>query len=144
MTQDLTQWITEVRTLQRQLADTRRERDQAYNSAANWRRLYDNEARQRRQEAEQFQAQLTVLTQKLQQAGSLGLDSGTGLTHLGSAPSPGSVQEQLQALTRQCQLLAQQLEAEKQAHAETRQTLTAALGETFDMLKLEGTLATQA
>ena len=48
MSQDLTQWIAEVRTLQRQLADTQKERDQAYNSAANWRRHYETEARQRR------------------------------------------------------------------------------------------------
>lgn len=65
MSQDLTQWIMEVRTLQRQLVDTQKDRDQAYNSAANWRRLYETEARQRREETAEFQGQLESLQRRL-------------------------------------------------------------------------------
>ena len=61
MSQDVTQWLAEIRTLQRQLADVRQERDQAYASAANWRRLYETEARQRRTEVADFQTQLKAL-----------------------------------------------------------------------------------
>jgi len=124
MTQDLTQWITEVRTLQRQLADARRERDQAHNSAANWRRLYDNEARQRRQEAEQFEAQIDAL----QSASPDQLDV-EQVPDLDASSALQAMQQQIKALT-------QQLEAERKAHAHTRQSLTAALGDTFDMLKV--------
>jgi chromosome segregation ATPase len=141
MTQDVTQWIAEVRTLQRQLADTRKERDQAYNSAANWRRLYDNEARQRRQETEQFQTQIESLQQLLQQQTQAESDRHTQLQGLETAPSLNTLQDQLDALVSQCHSLTQQLDAERQAHAQTRQTLTAALGDTFDMLKMDNSLA---
>jgi chromosome segregation ATPase len=139
MTQDVTQWITEVRTLQHQLADTRKERDQAYKSAANWRRLYDNEARQRRQEAEQFQTQIEALQLQLQQE--MERDRPTMAHGLASAPSLNTLQDQLDALVAQCHTLTQQLETERQAHTQTRQSLTAALGDTFDMLKLDSALA---
>ncbi|WP_017296612.1 hypothetical protein [Nodosilinea nodulosa] len=130
MSQDLTQWIAEVRTLQRQLADTQKDRDQAYNSAANWRRLYETEARQRREETVDFQAQLEALQQRLAAAPStvLGQD-------IAAVDSLLGLQQQLDGLVQRCQELTQRLQAEQQAHAQTRQTLTSALGDTFDALK---------
>lgn len=139
MSQDLTQWIAEVRTLQHQLADTRRDRDQAYNSAANWRRLYENEARQRRHEAEQHQAHLADLNQRLcqqQRAQTEALALAEGLEQ---ANSLNALQEQLTALVQRCQHLTEALEAERQAHHHSRQSLTVALGDTFDMLRGRGT-----
>ncbi|NJL46971.1 MAG: hypothetical protein HC929_05035 [Leptolyngbyaceae cyanobacterium SM2_5_2] len=132
MTQDITQWIAEVRTLQHQLADARRERDQAYNSAANWRRLYENEARQRRQEAEQLEAQIKVLRATSPAESSVS----SGLHQEASSCHPVT-QEQIKVLT-------QQLEAERQAHTQTRQSLTAALGDTFDILKLDAPTTSSA
>ena len=130
MSQDLTQWITEVRTLQRQLADTQKDRDQAYNSAANWRRLYETEARQRREETADFQTQLEALQQRLAAAPetALGRD-------IAAVDSLLGLQQQLDGLVQRCQDLTQRLQAEQQAHAQTRQTLTSALGDTFDALK---------
>lgn len=127
---DLTQWIAEVRTLQRQLADTQKERDQAYNSAANWRRLYETEARQRREESAEFQAQIEALRQSLSvsPAAALGQD-------LAAVDSLQGLQQYLEGLVQRCQELTQLLETEKQAHSQTRQTLTSALGDTFDALK---------
>ena len=141
MSQDLTQWITEVRTLQRQLTDTRRERDQAHNSAANWRRLYENEARQRRQEAEQHQAQIAELAQRLIDQRRAQAEAQTLAEGLEQADSLPSLQAQLTALVQRCQQLTQSLGSERQAHDHTRQALTAALGDTFDMLKLDRSLA---
>ncbi|MFQ4136596.1 hypothetical protein PGN35_009770 [Nodosilinea sp. PGN35] len=130
MSQDLTQWIAEVRTLQRQLADTQKERDQAYNSAANWRRLYETEARQRREEAAEFQSQIDALQRRLD------ADPGAVLEKdLSTVNSLQGLQQRLDGLVQQCQDLTQQLQAEQAAHAQTRQTLTAALGDTFDALK---------
>lgn len=129
MSQDLTQWITEVRTLQRQLADTQKERDQAYNSAANWRRLYETEARQRREETAEFQAQLEALQQQL--AASPAIEA----SDLSGVESLQGLQQHLDGLVQRCQELTERLEAEREAHAKTRQTLTAALGDTFDTLK---------
>lgn len=141
MSQDLTQWIAEVRTLQRQLADTRRERDQAHNSAANWRRLYENEARQRRQEAEQHQAQMADMPQRILEQQQAHHEVQTVAEGLGQATSLSDLQTQLTALVQRCQRLTESLEAERCAHAHTRQSLTAALGDTFDMLKLDRALA---
>jgi hypothetical protein len=115
MSQDLTQWIAEVRTLQRQLTDTRRERDQAYNSAANWRRLYENEARQRRQEAEQHQAQLADLTQRFLDQQRTQAETRSLAENLKQAGSLADLQDQLTALVQRCQDLSQSLEAERHA-----------------------------
>jgi septation ring formation regulator EzrA len=119
-----------VRTLQRQLADTQKDRDQAYNSAANWRRLYETEARQRREESTAFQTQIEALRQSLlaSPVAALGQD-------LAAVDSLQGLQQRLEGLVQRCQELTQLLEAEKQAHSQTRQTLTAALGDTFDALK---------
>ncbi len=141
MSQDLTQWIVEVRTLQCQLADARRERDQAHNSAANWRRLYENEARQRRQDAEQFQAEIAQINQRLLDQQRAQIEAQHFVTELGQADSPSGLQDQLSALVQRCQQLTQSLEAERQSHDNTRQALTAALSDTFDILKPERRLS---
>jgi chromosome segregation ATPase len=130
MSQDLTQWIAEVRTLQRQLADTQKERDQAYNSAANWRRLYETEARQRREEAAEFQTSAESLQQQLSRAPGENLGQ-----ELAASDSLQGLQQRLDSLVQRCQELTQRLQAEQAAHAQTRQTLTMALGDTFDALK---------
>lgn len=133
MSQDVTQWLAEIRTLQRQLADVRQERDQAYASAANWRRLYETEARQRRTEAADLQTQLKAL-----RANS---PTHQPIVPIGQPPShpPSSLstnlQAQLEAAQQTCQDLAQKLAAEKAAHNQTRHILTTALGDTFDTLK---------
>lgn len=133
MTQDISHWLTEIRTLQRQLADVRKERDQAFASAANWRRLYETEARQRRHQVENWRSQH-------HQAQSQPLPSQPSqLAAHPSIPEAGPVQAQLNAALERCQELASRLEAERQAHAHTRQTLTTALGEAFDTLKSKET-----
>lgn len=124
MAHDVSQWLAEIRTLQRQLADTQKERDQAYASAANWRRLYETEARQRRSETETLRSQLAETPQPSAEAAA---------AFSASAP----LSERLAELLQLCQTLTQQLEAEKVAHDQTRQNLTTALGDTFDMLKPE-------
>jgi chromosome segregation ATPase len=142
MSQELTQWIAEVRTLQRQLADTRKERDQAYNSAANWQRLYETEARQRREETESLRSQVRILRGQLQQAEAKGRAVNNEVRHqLESVDSADRGQAQLEALMARCQELTNQLEAEKEAHAKTLKSLTAALGDTFDTLTSEKALA---
>jgi septal ring factor EnvC (AmiA/AmiB activator) len=130
MSQDLTQWIAEVRTLQQQLADTQKDRDQAYNSAANWQRLYETEARQRREEAAVFQTQIEALQQQLREDPRRAIEQ-----DLAAATSLQNLQERLDGLVQRCQDLTQRLQAEQAAHAHTRQTLTAALGDTVDALK---------
>lgn len=136
MPHDVTQWLAEIRTLQRQLADTQKERDQAYASASNWRKLYETEARQRRSETEAMRSHLKSLEADLNAARNTDPSLKAALEGIqGEHTEP--LEAKLQEVLRLCQTLTQQLEAEKNAHALTRQTLTTALGDTFDMLKLE-------
>lgn len=120
MTHDVTQWLAEIRSLQHQLAAARQERDQAYRSAANWQRIYEKEAEQRRAAA---------LDQMVGHAPpSAGTDALAGIGDL-------QHQLQIQRLMERCATLEAALDAERLAHAHTRQTLTTALGETFETLK---------
>lgn len=142
MTQDITRWLTEIRTLQQQLAATCQERDQAYKSASNWRQLYESEARQRREEAEKLHSMLTTLRTELAKlrgqarepvqsaagAGELLADAEVGVDTL------EGLRTQLEKALQQCDRLQKALVAEQADHAETRKTLTTALGETIDAL----------
>ncbi len=118
---DLTEWIAEVHRLQQQVTELRQQRDQAYNSAANWQRLYDREAQQRRQDRVALPTQLAETSHP-----------SPPMTTPGSFPSPD---EQIQTLTVECQQLRQALEAERQAHEQTRLSLTMALAEALDQWK---------
>ncbi|HEY9887151.1 MAG TPA: hypothetical protein V6D02_02055 [Candidatus Obscuribacterales bacterium] len=137
MTSEITRWLTEIRTLQQQLATTRQERDQAYQSAANWRQLYDAEAKQRREEAATLKATVETLRTELATARS---PSDPGIIPNLVAAEGADLQtveglraELIKAL-QACDRLQNALNAEKIAHAETRQTLTSALGETIEAL----------
>ncbi|GAB4379060.1 MAG: hypothetical protein Kow00121_32290 [Elainellaceae cyanobacterium] len=144
MTQDVKQWLSEIKLLQQKMAALQQERDEAYTSAANWRNLYEAEAKQRRTEATLSQQAIEALNGQIQ-----------GLQELpqmkGKNPETLSLIEQeveqleginelrtalVQALA-ECDRLAQTLKAEKQAHAQTRKALTTALGDTIDMLNRE-------
>ncbi|HEY9814144.1 MAG TPA: hypothetical protein V6D31_11530, partial [Candidatus Sericytochromatia bacterium] len=70
MSQELTQWLAEIRTLKQKLAEAQTERDAANESAANWRRLYTKEAEQRRTEAKLAQEQIETLKAKIIEQGS--------------------------------------------------------------------------
>lgn len=144
MTQEITRWLTEIRTLQQQLASTRQERDQAYQSATNWRQLYDAEAKQRRDEVERLKATVTTLRTELEAL----------RAHREDAVAP-VIEEQLDATNLQtveglrselikalqtCDRLQRALDVEKANHAETRKSLTSALGETIDALSLTSDL----
>ena len=50
MTQDVTQWLDEIKALKQQLVEMRQEREEAYASAINWQQRYETEAQQRRVE----------------------------------------------------------------------------------------------
>ncbi|MDB9526819.1 hypothetical protein PN498_12535 [Oscillatoria sp. CS-180] len=136
MTQEITRWLTEIRTLQQQLADTRQERDQAYQSAANWRQLYDAEAKQRREEAKISQDNISTLKTELsalkagyKEAVPAIFKEQSDVTDIQTVE--GLRAELIKAL-QTCDRLQKALDSEKADHAETRKILTSALGETID------------
>lgn len=147
MTQEITRWLTEIRTLQQQLAAARQERDQAYQSAANWRQLYDAEAKQRREEVEDLRATVATLRTELttyrahrEDAIAAALEEPTDETDIQTLEG---LRAALIRALQSCDRLQKALDAEKADHAETRKNLTSALGEAIDALNTEASLVRQ-
>lgn len=151
MTQDVRQWLSEIKALQQQLAEAERERDAAYTSATNWRRLYETEAQQRRTETNLAQQAIADLQTEIQQLrggiifGDNASSSATEMTQaLDQLQTPAELREKLgQILQEQSRLqgeverLVQALQLEQANHAQTRKSLTTALGDTIDLLTKE-------
>ena len=154
MTQDVRQWLDEIKALKQQLVEAERERDAAYTSATNWRRLYETEAQQRRTEANLAQQAIADLQTEIQELRG-GMIFGDNATHSASEiaqaleqiQSPAELREKLaQLLQEQSRLqseveqLMQALQLEQASHAQTRKSLTTALGDTIDLLTKERAL----
>lgn len=142
MTQNVTQWLDEIKALKQQLADARREREEAYASAINWQRLYETEAQQRRIEAAQAKQMLETLQQEVRK-----LKGTRSVPQSGDSPNLAAIQARVEALPSEvdlrsqliqalvdCDRLTQALETEQAEHAQTRKSLTTALGDAIDAL----------
>lgn len=138
MTQDITRWVAEIRTLKHQLATAQQERDQAYKSAANWRSLYDGEATQRREEVAQLQLTVETLRTELATLKATSAEDLSALTTLADSEEAADLESvpglraELVKILQQCDRLQKALKAEQAAHADTRTSLTTALGEAID------------
>ncbi len=147
MTQDVRQWLDEIKRLKQQLAQTQRDLTAAIESSDQWRQRYNTEAQQRRQEAQRYLEQMGELRGELERWQRL-------------SPLPNELQvrvavrqeiDQLKTLDEikaklievmlerdrgreQIHQLVEALEAEKVAHLDTRNSLTTALGDTVDLL----------
>jgi len=155
MSDNVAQWLAEVRSLQQQVKTLEQEREQAYGSVENWRKLYEGEAQQRRRDAAASRCKI----EQLEQAISTENTSENLLNDSQSSADPDSsrlkaeiatientqsltaLKAQLIATKRQCNQLAQQVKAEQEAHEQTRESLTAALGDTVNLLSKERTEA---
>ncbi|NER84188.1 MAG: hypothetical protein F6K42_32565 [Leptolyngbya sp. SIO1D8] len=137
MTQDITRWLTEIRLLQQQLASTRQERDQAYKSASSWRQLYEAEAKQRREDVQQLQLTVKTLRTELSTLATpqmeATLDEPTTEVKADLNTVEG-LRTHLVSALQHCDRLQKALDDEQASHAETRKTLTTALGEAIDAL----------
>lgn len=138
MTQDIRQWLAEIQGLQQKLAEVQQERDQAYSSAANWRNLYETEGKQRRADVETAQATIAALQAELiayQRPAPDAADYGAIMQQqVEQWQTVEELQTQLMQVLLECDRLTQALEEEQAAHAQTRQDLTTALGDTMDLL----------
>ncbi len=145
MSEDVTQWVAEVRSLQRQVSELQRSRDQAYASADNLRQMYEAEAQQRRRDNASYSQKVEQLQQALTHSQSPSAAYSNQLTAETNQPqtSPAShesvaqLQAQLMSATKQCEELKAQLDAEQNEHKRTRESLTAALGDVVDLLAKE-------
>ena len=144
MTHDVSQWLTEIKALRQQLAETQQEREQAYSSAANWQRLYETEAQQRRTEADLVRQTIADLKQEIQQLKGMAsveteetTDTVTIRAEVEAVQTIAELRETLvEALVVRDRLM-QALKTEQENHAQTRKGLTTALGDAIDMLSKE-------
>ncbi|MGD1863106.1 MAG: hypothetical protein ACFB0D_00990 [Phormidesmis sp.] len=159
MSQNVTQWLAEIQSLQRQVHMLQQEREQAYNSVKSWRDLYEGEAKQRQRDAAAHSRKLAQLESELKDlkaTDNLELDENeSGMPQSASTPrisspqlqadidaiksiqSAAQLQAQLIATKQQYEQLKHQLKAEQEEHEQTRESLTAALGDAVDLLAKE-------
>jgi chromosome segregation ATPase len=145
MSNDVTQWLAQIKALKQQLADSVSDRDAAYESAANWRQLYTNEAQQRRTEARLAQEQIESLKAQIQQlqgdSSRLKADDPEAASAIEQEVAQLQTLEELKAKLKEVlaerDRLMDALKIEQANHAQTRKSLTAVIGDTIDQLTKE-------
>lgn len=145
MTQELTsQWLTEIKTLKEQVAKLQAERDAGWQSAEKWRKLYSTEAEQRRTDAQMAQQAVASLKAQIQQLKGIEearLDDPTATTaiqqQVEQIKSVEELKTKLIAVMKESERLQQALKTEQDNHAQTRKSLTTALGDAIDRLTRE-------
>jgi len=141
MSQEVPQWIAEIKALREQVAQAQRDRDTAIDTATKWSELYNREAEQRRAEAKLSQEMIQALKAEIHQlkAGiTLNSDENLDLTAISqeveNLQSVELLREKLIAVTIERDRLTKALKAEQESHTNTRQSLTIALSDTVDLL----------
>lgn len=154
MNQDFTQqWLTEIQALKEQMAGLQHDRDAAWESGQKWRQLYNTEAEQRRTDAQLSQQAIASLKAELHKLQGLEVETlavGTPVTaiqqEIEQLKSVEDLQAKLIAVIKERDRLLQALKTEQDNHAQTRNSLTTALGDAIDSLTRErgdkGTIAT--
>ncbi len=145
MNQELTQqWLTEIKALKQQVAELISERDAGWKSAEKWQKLYSTEAEQRRTDAQISAgaiASLKAEIQKLLLIEEVRLDDTTAATALhqeiSSLNSADELKAKLIAVMKERDRLLSLLKSEQDSHAQTRKSLTTALGDAIDSLTRE-------
>ncbi|MBD2280023.1 MULTISPECIES: hypothetical protein [Cyanophyceae] len=140
MTQDLTQkWLTEIQSLTQQMTKFQRERDEAWESSQKWRQLYNTEAEQRRVDAKMHQEAMVSIKAEVQKFSGVNGETGTDMTtaiqqEISQFNSIEELQTQLLEVIQERDCLLQALKLEQENHAQTRKSLTTALGDAIDSL----------
>ncbi|MCG6134813.1 MAG: hypothetical protein MET45_09125 [Nostoc sp. LLA-1] len=138
------QWLTEIQTLKQQLVEQQHDRHTAWESAQKWRKLYNTEAEQRRTDANLAQQAIASLKAEIHQLKGLETDilvDGKASTEaqqkIQQIQSIEDLQTKLIAIMKERDRLQQALKTEQENHAQTRQSLTTALGDAIDSLTRE-------
>lgn len=143
MSDDITQWLEEIKSLKQKITNLEQERETAQASADNWRQLYNTEAQQRRIEAKAAQQQLESLKEQVRQlpGGSLLVKSDNQDTPVrAEAAALSNIEElrlHLSDILEERDRLYSSLKLEQDNHAQTRKSLTAVIGDTVDQLTRE-------
>ncbi|MCW6052554.1 hypothetical protein K4039_21380 [Lyngbya sp. CCAP 1446/10] len=156
MSQDVRQWLDEIKRLQQQLTEVSRDRDDAGESAAQWRQLYNTEAEQRRNDAKFTQQSISALSAQIEElqnfypiepegdeAGVVRQQEVERLHTVGELKAKlAEVLEERDRAIEQIKQLTQALKQEEARHAETSRNLTTALGDAVDLLTKAQTVPT--
>ncbi len=139
MSQDVAQWLEEIRTLRAQLLAVQQERDEAFAESATWRDRLNAEMQLRVRESALLKAQIETLSARdLVEELDLGEgESGISaklLETLNQLTHPEDLRAFLVTVAQERDRLRQDLQAERQAHQDTRESLSIALGDTIDLL----------
>lgn len=145
MSNEITQWLAQIKDLKQQLSELQRDRNEAYASADNWRQLYNTEAQQRRTETKLAQQQAENLKIELRH-----LKGETPVVKVDAAEAESAIEQELASLETIEELklklkavmierdrLIEALKTEQSNHAQTRKSLTAVIGDTIDQLTKE-------
>lgn len=147
MSEEVVQWLEEIRSLQSQLTEAQRDREAAQASADHWRELYNTEARQRRSEAKAAQEAIAVFEQELSDRKPPIMPPSLDppkMTTFAAELAPLKTEEQLRKKLveslHERDRAREALRQEQENHRHTRQNLTAVIGDTMDQLsRLRGT-----
>lgn len=142
MSNDVTQWLAQIKELKQQLADSRRDHEAANESAANWRQLYNTEAQQRRTESRLAQQEIDALKAEInqlkQESSRLKSDDPDATSAIEQQVGKLQTVEELRAKLTEAMIerdrLIDALKIEQANHAQTRKSLTAVIGDTVDQL----------
>ena len=141
MPHDVQQWLGEIKLLKAQLVAMQQERDEAYQSAANWRKRYETEAQQRRTEVNLAKQRIESLETELQQLwhsapGSENEAVDWAAIHqtVEQVKTPEALKQELATVMAERDRLLQKLRIEQAEHEKTRQNLTTALGDAVNQL----------
>ncbi|MEA5578080.1 hypothetical protein [Anabaena sp. UHCC 0451] len=141
MSQDLTQqWLGEIQALKQQITELQQKRDEAWESSQKWRQLYNTESEQRRADAKIYQQAIASIKAELRKLQGINAENITETTTTNIDPELAdlkSVEEfkaKVMAVTQERDRLIHALKTEQENHAQTRNNLTTALGDTIDSL----------
>ncbi|MTJ08213.1 MULTISPECIES: hypothetical protein [unclassified Anabaena] len=140
MTQDLTQkWLAEIQSLTQQMTQFQRERDEAWESSQKWRQLYNTEAEQRRIDTKKHEEAIVAIKSEVQKFSGINTEPGSDNTtaiqqQIAQFSSIEELQIQLLEVIQERDCLLQALKLEQENHAQTRKSLTTALGDAIDSL----------
>jgi uncharacterized small protein (DUF1192 family) len=138
------QWLAEIQGLKQQLVEQQQERNTAWESAEKWRKLYNTEAQQRRTDADLFRQTIASLKAEIQKLKGIdgeilpeSKDSTLIQQEVAQIQSVEELQAKLTTLIQERDRLRQALKTEQENHAQTRKSLTTALGDAIDSLARE-------
>jgi predicted RNase H-like nuclease (RuvC/YqgF family) len=135
MSQQVVGWLQEIQDLKQQVKTAQTSEKSAHASADNWRKRYEIEAEQRRVEVLRLQATIAQLQTELDRVKNAALapedEVQSAISEIQTVPD---LQTKLIEVWSDRNQLAQDLEAERISHNETRKTLTTALGDAVEIL----------